>query len=286
MAKTPHPDLLLGHLLDTLPLGPAILVTVGRTWGSVPREAGTWMAVTDREVIGTIGGGHLEWDAIRLARETLASGASSPVVRQIALGPSLGQCCGGRVELIWEAVGAADAARLGRQLASPLQPLALFGGGHVGQALVQALGPLPYAVHWIDSRDGVFPPALSALVRAEHSDPVHAAVDELDAGSHVLVMSFSHAEDLDIVAACLRRQRHRADLGFIGLIGSRTKWARFGHRLQAMGFSEQELSRVTCPIGVPGIHGKAPAVIAASVVAQLLLVDSMPGPSCGVRPEG
>ncbi|MFP5467175.1 MAG: xanthine dehydrogenase accessory protein XdhC [Gammaproteobacteria bacterium] len=268
-------DPLLDQLLDTLAQAQTVLVTVGRTWGSVPRETGAWMAVTPHDVIGTIGGGHLEWDAIRRARESLASGHSLREVRQIALGPSLGQCCGGRLELVWQPVGAANAPQLARDLAAPAQPVALFGGGHVGQALVRALAPLPYAVHWIDSRDGVFPPDLPARVRAEHSDPVQAAVDDLRPGSHVLVMSFSHAEDLDIVAACLQRQRRLGDLGFIGLIGSRTKWARFGHRLQAMGFSAQETAQVTCPIGLPGIAGKAPAVIAASVVAQLLLVDTL-----------
>lgn len=275
MVKMRHLDPLLDQLLDTLAQAQTVLVTVGRTWGSVPRETGAWMAVTPHDVIGTIGGGHLEWDAIRRARESLASGHSLREVRQIALGPSLGQCCGGRLELVWQPVGAANAPQLARDLAAPAQPVALFGGGHVGQALVRALAPLPYAVHWIDSRDGVFPPDLPARVRAEHSDPVQAAVDDLRPGSHVLVMSFSHAEDLDIVAACLQRQRRLGDLGFIGLIGSRTKWARFGHRLQAMGFSAQETAQVTCPIGLPGIAGKAPAVIAASVVAQLLLVDTL-----------
>ena len=93
---------------------------------------------------------------------------------------------------------------------------------------------------------------------------------QLTPGSQVLVMSFSHAEDLEIVAACLRRQRERGDLPFIGLIGSRSKWASFGHRLQARGFSAAELERVTCPIGLPGIRGKQPAVVALAVVAQLL----------------
>lgn len=83
-------------------------------------------------------------------------------------------------------------------------------------------------------------------------------------------MSFSHAEDLDIVAACLARQRARGDLPFIGLIGSRTKWATFRHRLAARGFTAQELAQVTCPIGVPGIAGKEPEVIAVAVAAQLL----------------
>jgi xanthine dehydrogenase accessory factor len=97
----------------------------------------------------------------------------------------------------------------------------------------------------------------------------------------VLIMSFSHAEDLDIVAACLRRQRERRDLPFIGLIGSATKWATFRHRLEARGFAAEELAQVTCPIGVPGIAGKQPEVIAVAVTAQLLqqgrhLVDAAP----------
>jgi xanthine dehydrogenase accessory factor len=106
---------------------------------------------------------------------------------------------------------------------------------------------------------------------------VQAAVHDLSvisAGSHVLIMSFSHAEDLDIVAACLLRQRQRADLPFIGLIGSKTKWATFRHRLEDRGFSEAELAHVTCPIGVDGVKGKEPEVIAVSVAAQLLQLRS------------
>ena len=94
---------------------------------------------------------------------------------------------------------------------------------------------------------------------------------DLAPGSRVLIMSFSHAEDLDIVAACLERQRAQGDLPLVGLIGSQTKWATFRRRLKARGFSETELAHITCPIGLPGIVGKEPAVIAASVVAQLLL---------------
>jgi xanthine dehydrogenase accessory factor len=99
---------------------------------------------------------------------------------------------------------------------------------------------------------------------------VQAAVPDLAPQSCVLIMSFSHAEDLDIVAACLLRQRERGDLPFIGLIGSRTKWATFRHRLAARGFQDEELAHVTCPIGVPGITGKEPEVIAVAVAAQLL----------------
>ena len=163
-----------------------------------------------------------------------------------------------------------DRAALAQTLALPRAPLALFGGGHVGRALVQVLSMLPYAISWIDSRDGIFPEGLPSHVQCEHSDPVQAAVPGLAPGSQVLVMSFSHAEDLDIVAACLRRQRERADLPYVGLIGSRTKWATFRHRLAERGFSEAELAHVTCPIGVPGVAGKEPEVIAVAVAAQLL----------------
>lgn len=253
---------------------PAVLVTVRASRGSVPREAGTWMAVFQNDTIDTIGGGHLEWDAMRRAREMLARRAVEAPVQSVTLGPSLGQCCGGALELSYELVGAADAEALRERLGAARQDVALFGGGHVGRALVRALAPLPFAITWIDSRDEVFPDPLPDGVAAEHSDPVQGAVPALASGSLVLVMSFSHAEDLDIVAACLRRQRERGDLGFIGLIGSRTKWATFRHRLLERGFSEAELARVTCPIGLPGITGKAPAVIAAAVVAQLLLMTS------------
>ncbi|NIM42628.1 MAG: xanthine dehydrogenase accessory protein XdhC [Hydrogenophaga sp.] len=251
---------------------PAVLVTVRASRGSVPREAGTWMAVFENGTIDTIGGGHLEWDAMRRARVMLSRRAVDAPVQSVTLGPSLGQCCGGALELSYELVGAADAEALRERLGAARHAVALFGGGHVGRALVRALAPLPFAITWIDSRDEVFPDPLPDGVAAEHSDPVQGAVPALASGSLVLVMSFSHAEDLDIVAACLRRLRERDDLAFIGLIGSRTKWATFRHRLLERGFSEAELARVTCPIGLPGITGKAPAVIAAAVVAQLLLM--------------
>jgi len=246
-----------------------VLVTVETTQGSAPREAGAWMMVFSGDVVGTIGGGHLEFQAIDEARRRLAGAAGDPV-RQYALGPSLGQCCGGVVRLRFERVSAADIPALAIRLSPRLSPLALFGGGHVGKALVNALAPLPFAVTWIDSRDEIFPQQVPPNVVCEHSDPVHAAVPQLDAGSRVLIMSFSHAEDLDVVAACLRRLRERDDLPYVGLIGSKTKWATFRHRLEERGFTDSELARVTCPIGLPGITGKEPEVIAASVAAQIL----------------
>lgn len=266
------------QLLAAVQRGPVCLVTVEETRGSTPRERGAWMAIAraaPEVLIGSIGGGHLEWQAMREACERLAACAAGmvapePVVRK-ALGPSLGQCCGGVVFLRYECLGPSDEAMLRARLAPELHPLALFGGGHVGRALVRMLAPLPFAVHWIDSRDEIFPEGLSSKVECEHSDPVQAAVADIVPGSMVLIMSFSHAEDQDIVAECLRRQRARADLPFIGLIGSKTKWATFRHRLEARGFAEEDFARITCPIGVPGIVGKDPEVIAVAVAAQLLM---------------
>lgn len=244
-------------------------MTLAESRGSVPRETGAWMAVFADSELGTIGGGHLEFSAVAQARQRLAEGGADGLLRY-ALGPSLGQCCGGEVHLRYELVTAADMESLRLRLAPRLQPLALFGGGHVGRALVQVLAPLPLAVSWIDSRDEIFPPDLTSNVVCQHCEPVQAAVASLASQSCVLIMSFSHAEDLDVLGACLLRQRQRADLPYIGLIGSASKWATFRHRLQARGFSTAELEHVTCPIGIAGISGKQPEVIAVAVAAQLL----------------
>ena len=266
---------------------PCIWVCIDRFEGSSPREVGAAMLVSADAVQGTVGGGRLEFDAIAHARSLLASHARSLLsavslvaaeeIRRYALGPTLGQCCGGVVWLKFVRVAAGDAIKLGALHAVSTGAnglnrlkIALFGGGHVGKAIVNALSALPCNVHWIDSRDEIFPDAIPSNVQVEHSAPVQAAVSDLAAQSHVLIMSFSHAEDLDVVASCLKRHREKNDLPFIGLIGSKTKWATFAHRLEERGFSSQELAHVTCPIGLPGIAGKEPEVIAASVAAQLL----------------
>lgn len=261
----------LSLLLKRLRHEAAVLVKVVRAQGSTPREAGAWMAVFEQDLLGTIGGGHLEYQATAHARSRLSSAEKGVDQRRFALGPSLGQCCGGVVELGFEWLDATkiEAIRLSLTIARP--PFALFGGGHVGRAIIRIMADLPFSVTWIDSRDDVFPVQRPANVNCEHSDPVQRAVALLAPGTHVIIMSFSHAEDLEIVAACLLRRRERDDLPSIGLIGSRTKWATFRRRLAERGFSEHELSQIRCPVGVPGIVGKQPGVVAVAVVAQLLL---------------
>jgi xanthine dehydrogenase accessory factor len=257
-------------LLHALSHAPAVRVIVDAAQGSVPRDAGTWMAVVEGrgDLVGTIGGGRVEHDAVAHARALLA-GTTTETRQRLALGPSLGQCCGGVITLRFERHDASTAGTLRASFDAERRvdfPVALFGGGHVGRAIVRALAPLPLRLTWIDSRDEIFPqPAALGLaawprgLRMEHSDPVHRAVADLEPRSRVLIMSYSHAEDFDIVAACLVRCRERADdLPLIGLIGSKTKWATFAHRLEARGF------------GLPGIAGKEPDVIAAAVAAQVL----------------
>ena len=261
----------------------AVVVSIASTQGSVPREAGTWMAVFASRIVGTIGGGHVEFEAITEARLLLKSQETAePYSKRYVLGPSLGQCCGGVMVIHYDKYSCSGNKHAGYSQKWPLnstfnpipvpklQSVALFGGGHVGKAIVNILSTLPMQVMWVDSRDEIFPNELPTNVICEHSDPVQSAVNDLEANSQVLIMSFSHAEDLDIVAACLLRQRERADLPFIGLIGSKTKWATFRHRLEDRGFSKSELAHITCPIGVEGVKGKEPEVIAVAVAAQLL----------------
>jgi xanthine dehydrogenase accessory factor len=274
------PDTGIAELLQA---NDGVLVTIDSFEGSSPREVGAWMLILAGDVHGTVGGGNLEFQAIAYARELLAAQVSTQDIqradelRRYPLGPSLGQCCGGVVHLKFVCIPAGDAIKIEAAravfTASKAQnalKIALFGGGHVGKALVNVLGALPCTVHWIDSRDEIFPVDVPANTQCEHSAPVHAAVNDIAAGSHVLIMSFSHAEDLDVVAQCLTRLRDKNDLPFIGLIGSKTKWATFRHRLADRGFVAEEIARITCPIGLQGVQGKEPGVIAVGVAAQLL----------------
>jgi xanthine dehydrogenase accessory factor len=241
---------------------PAVLVTVLEVAGSTPREAGAKMLVTADGAAGSIGGGHLELEMVTQARALLARAASGedvsgPVVRELALGPSLGQCCGGRTTVLLEPV-----------LPARWQ-VAVFGAGHVGKALVKLLADLPCAVTWIDSRPEELPAAPPSSVRCIVSESPAEEVAELPPGADLVVMTHSHALDQEIVDAALRRGAHR----YLGLIGSRTKRARLAERLRARGRTAEQLASITCPIGVPGIAGKQPAIIAVAVAAELLQIE-------------
>ncbi len=199
----------------------------------------------------TVGGGALEHECSRIARDMLGSGRTRPLTRTFPLGPALGQCCGGSVTVLFE----------------PILPtvwsVVVFGAGHVGQAVVKLLATLPCRVVWADSRAELFEASVPNGVRCVTTTIPDAVVPT---GSMVLVMSHDHRLDYQIVRSCVVRD----DLAFIGLIGSETKRARFLSRLARDGISQAGLARLTCPIGLFKVGSKLPAEIALSVVAQLL----------------
>ncbi len=242
----------------------AVVVAVASSRGSVPREAGTRMLVAADAVLGTIGGGHLELKAIADARALLQQGGAATEQR-IALGPTLGQCCGGVLTLAFtpllQEIPATWAAP------APRFVLQLYGAGHVGRAIVRLLAGIPCRVQWIDERESEFPTEpLPPHIERICAEPVEAEVAGAPPGACYLVLTHSHDLDLALTQTILRR----GDFGFFGLIGSHTKRARFEHRLQERGFASPLVERIVCPIGVPGITGKEPEVIAVAVVAQLL----------------
>ncbi len=245
---------------------PAVVVQVVSHRGSVPRETGTRMLVSAQKVLGTIGGGHLELQAIQTARELLVAGPqAAPLRRDVALGPSLGQCCGGALGLSFTPLAQDDPASW--PAASPRFFLQLYGAGHVGRAIVKLLSGLPCTVQWIDERESEFPSEpLPPHIQALCVEPVQAEVPLAPPGAFYLVLTHSHDLDLAITHAVLQR----ADFGFAGLIGSATKRARFEHRLRERGIPAAVLHRLHCPIGVAGISGKEPEVLAIAAVAQLL----------------
>ncbi len=308
---------------------PAVLVTVAAVEGSVPREPGARMLVDASRQWGTVGGGHLELRGVETARAMLAQGEARRLER-FPLGPSLGQCCGGVVQLAFEVLDAGHAALLaqrtnedswrlvaldgapalalfdadGKQIQgepapgftlgpgtpqfthimrepggrrwlvdkveAPHEHLMLFGAGHVGAAIVRALADLPCRVTWVDEREDLFPAQVPANVTVEATDTPEALAEAAAPGTSFLVMTHSHALDQRLAEAILKRPSVAED--WFGLIGSNTKRKQFEHRLRDRGVGQARLDAMVCPIGVPGIEGKQPAVIAVAVAAQLLMV--------------
>ena len=282
--------------------GPVARVVVVGTKGSVPRDVGTSMLVTQNQVFGTIGGGALEFDAIKQAREL-----REDRLEHLPLGPALGQCCGGMVTVLSEVWGAARLAHIeGDVVARPLpgtssdmplraervlakargegqmpvpgivdgwmiEPVAkptreiwVWGAGHVGRALVAALDPLPdVQIKWADSAHDRFPEDTLGIEPLIAENPADLVPLAASHAEH-LVLTYSHALDLEICHRVLGRP-----FGALGLIGSATKWARFRSRLKALGHAKAHIDRIQCPIGDPGL-GKHPQEIALGVATEIV----------------
>ena len=255
----------------------AVLIEVSEARGSVPREAGTRMLVSAGAAVGTIGGGHLEWKAIARAQQMLSSGHDDACTEHFPLGPALGQCCGGAVTLRYSILNAEAIAAW--PVAAPRFELQLYGAGHVGRAIVRALAPFNVRIDWIDEREDEFAAAAAEASRPTQArlhtlcvDAVEAEVRNASPGAYYLVLTHQHDLDLRITEAIL----WRGDFAYLGLIGSKTKRQRFVHRFEQRGIPPQTIQRLACPIGIAGISGKEPEVLAAAVVAQLLLASSAP----------
>lgn len=231
-----------------------VMVTVLEQQGSVPRNAGTKMLVTRDNVIASIGGGHLEYKAIQIARQMLAEEDNQLKIDRFNLSARLGQCCGGTTTLSFEPI------------LRHKHHLALFGAGHVAKALMNIIATLPFKVSWVDQRNAAFPASLPAGTCKITSDDPVAEVSQMPSGSYYLVMTHSHQLDFELAQAILRRE----DIAYFGLIGSGTKRKRFEYRLIQRGFNPETLKRMTCPIGISEVKGKHPAEIAVSVAAQLI----------------
>ncbi|MCC5983709.1 MAG: xanthine dehydrogenase accessory protein XdhC [Rhodobacteraceae bacterium] len=305
--------------------GPVIRVVIAAHRGSSPREAGAamlvWGTAEPGGQSGTIGGGALEFAAAARARSMLAAGTEAQVDRT-ALGPALGQCCGGAVTLVYERFDAAALATipetglyarriegaaamplaiararreargqgmttthwasgwLAEPVSPPARPLWIWGAGHVGRAITATLAPLPdVAITWVDTAPDRFPdtipPGVTALPAPMPADLVTRAPQDAE---H-LILTYSHALDLELCHRLLAHGFARA-----GLIGSASKWARFRNRLRALGHADPRIARITCPIGDPRF-GKHPQAIAIGVAARLLGEDRTrdQAPACPAR---
>ncbi|OEC36402.1 xanthine dehydrogenase accessory factor [Pseudomonas cuatrocienegasensis] len=233
---------------------PCVLVTIIEERGSTPRNAGSKMVVTRERIFETIGGGHLEFKAMAMAREMLEARSQATRLERFALGASLGQCCGGAAVLLFEPMGEAQAQ------------IAVFGAGHVGRALVPLLAGLPCKVRWIDSRAEEFPEVIPAGVAKVLNDEVIDQVAAMPPGSYFIVMTHNHQLDLELTAAILKRD----DFAYFGLIGSKTKRAKFEHRLRERGLSSDLLQRMRCPMGIAEVKGKLPVEIAISIAGEVI----------------
>lgn len=287
--------------------GPVALVTVLATEGSAPRGAGARLVVTADAIVGTIGGGKLEYRAVEQARTILSHPPGTWRIQDWPLGPLLGQCCGGRVRLLVEHLDGGDwfdtptlstlehGHILRRPIAEaapppmsargalpeagtmflepddgPRLPVMLFGAGHVGTAIAARIPGLPIDLAWFDSREEQDRPGV--VVQTE--DDMVACAGEAPGDAAVLILTHDHQLDYRLTAAALE-----SPAGFVGLIGSATKRARFLRRLSDAGIDS---ARLTCPIGIAGIAGKEPVVIAIAVIAQLLMLSQ---PSATAIPD-
>ncbi len=245
------------------------MVEVARAKGSTPREQGAWMLVSSGAIFGTIGGGQLEYMAIDKTRQTLREQRRSALALSIPLGPEIGQCCGGRVEVAIRSLDAASCKRLLRRVEAAddaLPRIFIFGGGHVGHALAEAFVLLPVRAVVVETRADAVEDMPDGV--ETHVVPMpEELVRDAPSGSVFLILTHDHALDFLIVAEALKR----TDASYVGMIGSGTKKATFRNwYLKTAGGDEKSFRRLVSPIGGSAVKDKRPAVIAALAAAEVM----------------
>jgi xanthine dehydrogenase accessory factor len=246
---------------------PIVLAEITATKGSTPREAGTFMLVSETSFWGTIGGGNLEFAAIVRARAILA-GLEPEGAMTITLGPDGGQCCGGVVEVELARLDPASIEALRSRHAEQQRQnpdVFVFGAGHVGRALATALAPLPLRVVMIETRQEELENLPSAIETRLVAMP-EGLIRDIRPGGAVIILTHDHALDFLIAAEALMRD----DLRYVGMIGSRTKRGVFAHHLARQGLDAALMDRLILPIGGNAVRDKRPEIIAALVTAELL----------------
>jgi len=246
----------------------AIKVEVAKARGSTPREAGAWMLVSPDAIFGTIGGGRLEMMAIEEARTLIAANRGNGTMT-VPLGPEIGQCCGGHVALTLTRLDAADADALvaeRRRQDTALPQVYLFGAGHVGKALADALSRLPVNTVLIETRQAELDAATADVDKRLVAMP-ETLIETAQPRAAFVVLTHDHALDFLIVQTALAR----GDAAYVGMIGSKTKRARYvSWHVNEAGGARADTDRLTCPIGGDAVRDKRPEVIAALTAAEIV----------------
>jgi xanthine dehydrogenase accessory factor len=272
--------------------GQAAFVEVAGTRGSTPREKGAYMLVSQQAIHGTIGGGQLEYMAIDKARQLLRRQAASDRIDvhevcatlDVPLGPEIGQCCGGRVEVLIRPVDPVLADELvdaAERQEERLPHFYIFGGGHVGKALAASAALLPLHTIVVETRAEELE-GISDAVETHLTAMPEAMVRDAPSGSAFAVLTHDHALDFLIAAEALKRN----DTAYVGMIGSKTKKATFrSWFLKVGGGSEAEFERLVSPIGGDAVKDKRPTVIAALAAAEIMTALAMHASSQAVSME-
>lgn len=245
-----------------------VIIEITATKGSAPRDEGTFMLVAPTEIHGTVGGGQLEYIAIENARKLLAD-AGGEVKLDIPLGPEIGQCCGGRVEMTFIVADEEARRALERRLAEEERQkpqVWIFGAGHVGRALAETLTLLPLKVFVVEARETELAQLTSEVHHRLAAMP-EALIADIPAGSAVVIVTHDHALDFLIGMQALGR----SDLAYIGMVGSKSKRGTFLRYLDEQGVERGEADRLVLPIGGSAVDDKRPEVIAAMTASEVLL---------------